>query len=232
MWRVAASAVCSRARGLRRRARAETGPVFVIPGRAGVPVVLNGVDISYAVVEGDWGLSRPGAGQITVIGGSPIRPNPVYTMRNAYHPKYGRAPERGRNEVEPAADRALPDPAENFSRSWSTSSDVERVKDTPPATITDPQTFPRDIGGAYGTVPTPAMTATAVMTARAAMIVTVMVTAPIVLIATIAIGEIAAKTTTISTISPVTITTSANELPPRGHRGLNRRTQDAAIRER
>ena len=143
-------------------ARADNGPVIVIPSRPGVPVIINGRDASYAVVEGDWGLSRPGAGQITVIGGSLVLPNPVYTRRHAYHPKYGRAPERGRNEVEPAADRALPDPAESFSRSWSTSSDVTPVSDTArpssgraqplnpndadnaPATITDPQTFNQD----------------------------------------------------------------------------------------
>ena len=141
-------------------ARADSGPVIVIPSRPGVPVVINGRDASYAVVEGDWGLSRPGAVPVTVIGGSPILPNPVYTRRNSYHPKYGRAPERGRNEVEPAADRALPDPAESFSRSWSTSSDVTPANDTPrqnraqqinspdadnaPATITDPQTFTQD----------------------------------------------------------------------------------------
>ena len=123
-------------------ARAEgEGPVIVIPSRPGVPVVINGRDASYAVVEGDWGLSRPGAVPVTVIGGSPILPNPVYTRRNSYHPKYGRAPERGRNEVEPPADRALPDPAESFSRSWSTSSDA----DTVPATITDPATFPQNL---------------------------------------------------------------------------------------
>jgi len=147
-------------------ARAEgEGPVIVIPSRPGVPVIINGRDASYAVVEGDWGLSRPGAGIITVIGGSPVLPNPVYTRRNSYHPKYGRAPERGRNEIEPAADRALPEPAESFSRSWSTSSDVTPVNDAPratsrpaqsngpdefdasdiaPATITDPQTYPQN----------------------------------------------------------------------------------------
>jgi hypothetical protein len=148
-------------------ARAEgEGPVIVIPSRPGVPVIINGRDASYAVVEGDWGLSRPGAGVITVIGGSPVLPNPVYTRRNSYHPKYGRAPERGRNEIEPPADRALPDPAESFSRSWSTSSDVTPVNNAPraisrpsqsdgpdesdafdsaPATITDPQTNPQNV---------------------------------------------------------------------------------------
>ncbi len=125
-------------------ARADSGPVIVIPSRPGVPVVINGRDASYAVVEGDWGLARPGAVPVTVIGGSPILPNPTYTRRNSYHPKYGRAPERGRSEVEPSHDRALPDPAETFSRSWSTSSDVTPASDMPPATITDPQTFPQN----------------------------------------------------------------------------------------
>ena len=142
-------------------ARAEgEGAVIVIPSRPGVPVVINGRDASYAVVEGDWGLSRPGAGVVTVIGGSPLAPNAVYTRRNSYHPIYGRAPERGRNEIEPAADRALPEPAEDFSRSWSTSSDVTPVNDRPrnnraqplnssdadnvPSTITDPETFPQN----------------------------------------------------------------------------------------
>src|SRR3954447_8723733 len=84
--------------------RADNGPVIVIPSRPGVPVVINGRDASYAVVEGDWGLARPGFMPVTVIGSAPIRPNPVYERRNSYHPKYGRAPPRGRNEIEPPAD--------------------------------------------------------------------------------------------------------------------------------
>lgn len=139
----------------------DEGPVIVIPSRPGIPVMINGRDASYAVVEGDWGLARPGAVPVTVIGGSSLFPNEVYTRRNPYHPKYGRAPERGRMEVEPPPDRALPDPPESFSRSWSTSSDPQPVNDTPPrapraqsinppgadmapATITDPQTYPQD----------------------------------------------------------------------------------------
>jgi len=125
--------------------RADNGPVIVIPSRPGVPVIINGRDASYAVVEGDWGLSRPGAVPVTVYGGSPVLPNEVYRRRNSYIPRYGRAPERGRYEVEPAADRALPDEPESYSRSWSTSSDV-----TAPATITDPATFPNNMNGING----------------------------------------------------------------------------------
>src|SRR3954465_9514651 len=126
-------------------ARADSGPVIVIPSRPGIPIVINGRDASYAVVEGDWGLSRPGAVPVTVIGASPVMPNDVYRRRNSYIPRYGRAPERGRYEVEPAADRALPEPAETFSRSWSTSSDP-----TEPATTTDPATFPNYMNGMNG----------------------------------------------------------------------------------
>ena len=122
--------------------RADSGPVIVIPSRPGIPVIINGRDASYAVVEGDWGLSRPGAVPVIVIGGSPVLPNEVYRRRNSYIPKYGRAPERGRYEVEPPADRALPEPAESFSRSWSTSSDTAA-----PVTITDPATFPNYMNG-------------------------------------------------------------------------------------
>ena len=73
------------------------GPVIVVPSRPGVPVVINGRDASYAVVEGDWGLSRPGAVPVTVIGGSPVLPNEVYRRRNSYIPRYGRAPARVRS---------------------------------------------------------------------------------------------------------------------------------------
>ena len=140
----------------------DEGPVIVIPSRPGIPIVINGRDASYAAVEGDWGLARPGHVAVTVYGGSPLWPNPVYTRRHSYHPRYGRAPERGRYEVEPPADRALPEPPESYSRSWSTSSDPEPASDksrprphksesydrddgdTAPATITDPATFPQN----------------------------------------------------------------------------------------
>jgi len=142
-------------------ARADSGPVIVIPSRPGIPVIINGRDASYAVVEGDWGLARPRYTGITVIGGSVLAPNDVYTPRYSYHPRYGRAPPLGRQEVEPPPDRELPEPAESFSRSWSTSSDPQPVYDTPrmpyrsqsinppngdmvSPTVVDPQTFPQD----------------------------------------------------------------------------------------
>jgi hypothetical protein len=127
---------------------AQTGPVIAIPTRPGIPIVIDGRDASYAIVEGDWGLARPSIG-ITVIGSRPILPNPVYEPRRQYHPRYGQSPERGRYEVEPPPDRALPEPAQSFSRSWSTSSQSQPVyprarrvdpADLPP-TIVDRETF-------------------------------------------------------------------------------------------
>jgi hypothetical protein len=115
----------------------DTAPSIVIPSRPGIPVVINGRDASYAVVEGDWGLARPGHVPVTVYGGSPIRPNPVYEPRNRYIPRYGHAPPRGRNEAEPPG-HAGAEPAEGFSRNWSSSSDMSA-----PASIVDPTTYYR-----------------------------------------------------------------------------------------
>src|SRR5690349_24853834 len=84
---------CSALTGELARAGDEA-PAFVVPSRPGVPVVINGCDASYAVVEGDWGLARPGWMAVTVIGCAPILPNPVYTRRGSYHPRYGRPPPR------------------------------------------------------------------------------------------------------------------------------------------
>jgi hypothetical protein len=132
-------------------ARAQTGPAIVIPTRPGIPVIINGVDASYAIVEGDWGLARPGHMAVTVIGGLPFLPNRAYAPRYPYHPRYGAPPPRGRFEIEPPADRALPPEAETYSRSWSNSDQVpaapvNRTMAHPPGgelspTIVDPQTF-------------------------------------------------------------------------------------------
>ena len=46
-------------------AHAQTGPVIAIPGKAGVPVIINGVIADGAVIWGDWGLARPGHGEDT-----------------------------------------------------------------------------------------------------------------------------------------------------------------------
>src|SRR3954470_24937609 len=75
---------------------------IVIPGRPGVPVIINGVDASYSVVEGDWGLGKGIHVQPTVYGGRYIDPVPNV---GHYYPSAGRMPGYGRLEIEPPANR-------------------------------------------------------------------------------------------------------------------------------
>jgi hypothetical protein len=100
-------------------AASDHGPVIVVPGRAGVPVMMYGRDVSGAIIEGDWGLYRPGSVAPTVI--MPFRPI-VWGHGGAhYFPATGRRPRYGRYEVETPASRVQQD-AESYSRSWSVQS--------------------------------------------------------------------------------------------------------------
>lgn len=110
-------------------ASADKGPVIVVPGKPGVPVVINGVDASYSVVTGDWGLARPGHGYVTID-----RPAAWYGQgwSGGYYPATGRRPRLGRHEVEPPADRPLPPPAQDYYRSWSVQPDPRPVTEVPP----------------------------------------------------------------------------------------------------
>jgi hypothetical protein len=92
---------------------------IAIPGRPGVPVIINGVDASYAVVEGDWGLGQGPQMQTTVYGGRYIDPVPNV---GHYYPSAGHQPGYGRLEVEPPANRRLPQSGEIYYRSWSAQS--------------------------------------------------------------------------------------------------------------
>jgi hypothetical protein len=92
---------------------------IVIPGRPGVPVIINGVDASYAVVEGEWGLGQGNQVQPTIYGGRYIDPVPRV---GHYYPSAGRMPGYGRLEIEPPANRRLPQPAESYHQSWSAQS--------------------------------------------------------------------------------------------------------------
>ena len=125
-----------------------TGPVIVIPGRPGVPVIINGVDASYAVVEGDWGLGKGVHVQPTVYGGHPVDPGPPV---GHYYPSAGHAPGYGRMEIESAA---KPKPAPSFHQSWSAGSSqadppappvpLSQVPPYPPPVIVAPQFNERD----------------------------------------------------------------------------------------
>lgn len=112
---------------------------LVIPGRAGVPIIINGIDASYAVVEGDWGLARGVHVQPTVYGGRIADPEPRV---GHYYPSAGQMPGYGRLEIEPPKDRKLPRPGPSFHRSWSAQSappaPQSGVPFDPPAVIAAP----------------------------------------------------------------------------------------------
>ena len=100
-------------------ALASEGFDIVIPGRAGVPIIINGIDASYAVVEGEWGLGMNIHVQPTVYGGRYIDTEPNV---GHYYPSLGRRPGYGRLEIEPPANRILPKPAQSYHQSWSAQS--------------------------------------------------------------------------------------------------------------
>ena len=94
-------------------------------------MVINGYDASYTVVEGDWGLSRPGHVLPRIVSGPLIAPAPFYTGH--YFPMLGHRPGYGRREIEPPPNRPLPRPAPTYYREWSAQSDM-----TAPATLDAP----------------------------------------------------------------------------------------------
>ncbi len=101
--------------------------MIAIPGKFGVPVIMNGVIVDGAVIWGDWGLARPTFG--VVVDGLVEFAPPPYDSRN-YYPQTGRKPRVGRQEVEPKQHRPRPT---NFRRDWSTQSDFSQpVTEYPP----------------------------------------------------------------------------------------------------
>ena len=113
---------------------------IVIPGRPGVPVIINGVDASYAVVEGNWGLGKGVQVQPTVYGGRYVDPRPNV---GHYYPSGGHSPGYGRLEIQPPANRKLPQPAQSYHESWSAQSTPQQPQPEvplyPPAVIVAPQ---------------------------------------------------------------------------------------------
>src|SRR3569623_3340402 len=86
-------------------ALADSGGVIAVPGKPGVPVMINGRDATYAMVEGDRGLSRGVHVQPTVYGGwDYYEATPV----SHDYPSLGRSPGYGRLEIHPSANRKLP----------------------------------------------------------------------------------------------------------------------------
>jgi hypothetical protein len=118
---------------------AQTGPVIVIPGRPGVPIIINGLDASYAVVEGDWGLAKGQRVQPTVYGGRLVDPEPHV---GHYYPSSGHLPGYGRLEIEPPSN-GRPQQAQSYHQSWSAQSTPQPAQPDvpfyPPPVVTAPQ---------------------------------------------------------------------------------------------
>jgi hypothetical protein len=95
---------------------AQRGPVIVIPGRPDNPIFENGADVSWSVLEGEFGLDRPGQVTPTVIYRAPPVIVPYYGA-GAYMPHYfpmsGQQPGYGRLEVVP--NRPVPQQAPKLS---------------------------------------------------------------------------------------------------------------------
>jgi hypothetical protein len=113
---------------------------IVIPGRPGVPIIIDGIDASYAVVEGEFGLGKGMHWQPTVYGG---RYYDVEPSVGHYYPSAGHMPGYGRLEIEPPANRKLPHPAQSYDRSWSAQSAPPQAQPEvplyPPPGIVAPQ---------------------------------------------------------------------------------------------
>src|SRR5712671_871855 len=122
-------------------AAAQNDPVFVVPGRPGVPVMMYGVDVSGAVPEGETSLTRPdGAYPPTVI--MRYWPPDRYRVPGAYFPATGHKPRYGRREVIPPPDRPMPVPAKRYYREWMIESAPvrrrRRRRTTPPQVMVAP----------------------------------------------------------------------------------------------
>jgi hypothetical protein len=111
-------------------ALAQREPEIVVPGHPGVPVYINGVDASWGVVEGEFGLDRPNEINPTVVYRPYLALLPYRVP--AYFPSDGRQPGYGRLEIVPPANRRPPAPGPRYHRSWSSESDPGPVTEYPP----------------------------------------------------------------------------------------------------
>jgi hypothetical protein len=107
--------------GLPATAFAGGGFDIVVPGRPGVPIIINNIDASYAVIEGTWGLGKNVQVQPTIYGGRYVAERQPTDVGH-YYPTLGLRPGYGRLEVEPPANRKLPKPPESYHQSWGAQS--------------------------------------------------------------------------------------------------------------
>jgi hypothetical protein len=144
-------------------ARADHEPAIAIPGKPGVPVIINGQNATGAVVIGDWGLYRPGHRGVTIIRRRPwphyhhyhhhhhrravraCRCKPARAVRHKaivsparrhYFPGGTTPPRLGRLEFDEPS--GPPVPPESFSRQWSAGSGRAPANLDPPAIVTAP----------------------------------------------------------------------------------------------
>lgn len=110
-------------------ALAQREPEIVIPGRPDVPVYINGVDASWGIVEGEFGLDRPNEATPTVIYRPYLFPIPYRVP--GYYPADGRRPGYGRLEIVPPRNRVLPPPAPTYYRYWSSESAPNPAAESP-----------------------------------------------------------------------------------------------------
>jgi hypothetical protein len=111
---------------------ASDGFDIVVPSRPGVPIIINGIDVSYAVLEGAYGLGKGVNNQPTIYGGRVAEPEPPV---GHYYPSLGTRPGYGRLEIEPPSNRRLPQPAESYHQSWGASSMPIPAQSSPPVDV-------------------------------------------------------------------------------------------------
>lgn len=111
-------------------ALAQREPQIVIPGRPGVPVIIDGIDASWGMVEGEFGLDRPGLVAPTVVY-RPLLAAVPYSVPG-YFPRDGKKPAYGRLEIVPPPGAPKPPEAPTYFRSWSSQSAPGPVTDYPP----------------------------------------------------------------------------------------------------
>src|ERR1700709_2396085 len=105
--------------GTTATAFAAGGFEIVIPGRPGVPIIINGVDASYAVVEGDWGLGKGGQVQTKVYGVGNQHPVPNV---GHYYPSAGLVPALVFFVLLSPAATTPPQGSESYHQSWGAQS--------------------------------------------------------------------------------------------------------------
>lgn len=112
-------------------ALAQREPEIVIPGRPDVPVYINGIDASWGIVEGEFGLDRPGL-MAPAVTYRPLILSNYPTEVAPFFPNDNKRPGYGRLEIIPPPNRPLPPPAPTYYRSWSAGSAPGPVTQYPP----------------------------------------------------------------------------------------------------